>query len=145
LTSTDARGERGFTLIEVLFAMVIMTTALVALAELMAITLRMQMQGRTETAAVRLCQSKIDELVALNWTDAAITQADVGGSLTEDVENYSDDPSTEYHRRWQIAVIAGETSVRTLTVKIIPTRNDHRLTGGDIQLSTIIRSTTPVP
>jgi prepilin-type N-terminal cleavage/methylation domain-containing protein len=63
-------NERGFTLIEVLVAMVIMTVALVAMAELMAITLRLQMLGRNETSAVRLVQSKIDQLVAVNFTSA---------------------------------------------------------------------------
>ena len=72
-------NERGFTLIEVLIAMVIMTIALVAMAELMAITLRIQMLGRNETASVRLVQSKIDQLVAVNFSSATVA---VGGSLS---------------------------------------------------------------
>ena len=47
-------NERGFTVIEALFAIVIMTIAMVSLAELMAITLRLQMLGRNQTAAARL-------------------------------------------------------------------------------------------
>jgi Tfp pilus assembly protein PilV len=43
-------NERGFTVIEALFAIVILTISLVSLAELMAITLRMQMLGRNQTA-----------------------------------------------------------------------------------------------
>ncbi len=47
-----------------------MTIALVSLAELMAITLRLQMLGRNETAAVRLAQDKIDELMTQNFNTA---------------------------------------------------------------------------
>jgi len=132
LASTN---ERGFTLIEVLIAMVIMTIALVAMAELMAITLRIQMLGRNETASVRLVQSKIDQLVAVNFTNATVA---VGGSLSSDVTNYNDTPTPGYKRRWQIAAIAGETRVRKLTVTVIPDVKDNRTTRS-VQLTTIIR------
>jgi prepilin-type N-terminal cleavage/methylation domain-containing protein len=132
LASTN---ERGFTLIEVLIAMVIMTIALVAMAELMAITLRIQMLGRNETASVRLVQSKIDQLVAVNFSSATVA---VGGSLSSDVTNYNDTPTAGYKRRWQIAAIAGETRVRTLTVTVIPDVKDNRTTRS-VQLTTIIR------
>jgi prepilin-type N-terminal cleavage/methylation domain-containing protein len=134
--STNAPGsERGFTLIEVLFAMVILTVALVSMAELMAITIRMQMMGRNETAAIRLVQSKIDELVAVDFANATVN---VGGNLDADVTNYNDNPAPGFHRRWQIAAIAGETNVRTLTVRIIPETLDRR-TNAQVQLTTIIR------
>lgn len=130
--------ERGFTLVEVLFAMVILTVALVSMAELMAITLRMQMLGRNETAAVRMVQSKIDELVAIDFDGASAALVAVGGSIDADVANYNDDPADGYHRRWQIAAIAGETRIRTLTVRVVPDVTDRRTTA-DVQLTTIIR------
>lgn len=128
-------NERGFTIVEVLVATVILVIGLVAMAELMAITLRMQMLGKNETAAIRLVQSKIDELVAVTFTSASVA---VGGSLTTDVAAYNDAPVSGYKRRWQIAAIAGETRVRTLTVTVIPTNADRR-TNAQIQLTTIIR------
>lgn len=115
--------------------MVILTVALVALAALMAITLRQQLLGRNETAAVRLVQSKIDQLVAVNFANAEVA---VGGSLTADVTNYNDDPEAGYHRRWQIAAIAGETRIRKLTVKVTPAVADRRI-NAEVQLTTIIR------
>jgi prepilin-type N-terminal cleavage/methylation domain-containing protein len=130
-------NERGFTLIEVLIAMVIVTVALVSMAELMAVMLRMQMMGRNETAAVRLIQSKIDEIVNINFTTT--TTADLGGSLTSDVANYFDAPANGFKRRWQIDAITGETKVRKLTVRVVPTINDRR-TNAEVELSTIIRS-----
>jgi prepilin-type N-terminal cleavage/methylation domain-containing protein len=140
-TNTTHRDERGFTLIEVLIAMVILTIALVAMAELMAITLRMQMLGRNETIAVRLVQSKIDELVAVNFTSATVN---VGGTLDSDTALYNDTPEPGYHRRWQIAAIAGEVAVRTLTVRVIPSINDRR-TNAVVELTTIIRDPADVP
>ncbi len=135
MSTNPDRGERGFTLVETLIAMVILTVGLVSMAELMAITLRMQMLGRNETAAIRLVQSKIDELVAVDFANATVA---VGGGLDADVADYNDDPEDGFHRRWQIAEIAGETNVRTLTVRIIPERNDRR-TNAQVQLTTIIR------
>jgi len=128
-------NERGFTLVEVMVALVIATVGLVSMAQLMAITLRMQMLGRNETSAIRLAQSKIDQLVAVNFTSATVA---VGGSLTGDITTYNDTPESGYHRRWQISAITGETRIRTLTVKVIPTRVDRR-TNAEVQLTTIIR------
>lgn len=135
LSSRSVLREGGFTLIEVLIATVILTIALVSIAELMAITLRMQMMGRNETSAIRFAQSKVDELVAVNFTNATVA---VGGSLTTDATSYFDTPAGGYTRRWQIEEIAGETRVRTLTVRIVPTSNDRR-TNAQVELVTIIR------
>jgi prepilin-type N-terminal cleavage/methylation domain-containing protein len=137
LARDGASREGGFTLVEVLIAMVILTIALVSMAELMAVTLRMQMLGRNETAAIRLVQSKIDELVAVDF-DAVGTAVAIGGGLDADFANYNDDPVAGYHRRWQIEEIAGETKVRTLTVRVIPSIADRR-TNAQVQLTTIIR------
>ena len=117
--------------------MVILTVALVSMAELMAIMLRMQMMGRNETAAVRMIQSKIDEIVNVTFTTS--TTANIGGSLLGDVTNYFDTPANGFRRRWMIEAIAGETKVRKLTVRVLPTINDRR-TNAVVELSTIIRS-----
>lgn len=117
--------------------MVIMTVALVAMAAMMAITLRMQMMGRNETSAVRLIQSKVDQIVNINFSTNP--SVDVGGSLTADDTGYFDTPAAGFKRRWRIDTITGETKVRKLTVRIIPTINDRR-TNAEVEISTIIRS-----
>ena len=135
-------NERGFTVIEALFAIVIMTIALVSLAELMAITLRLQMLGRNQTAAARLAQDKIDELMTQNFNTALTVS--IGGSLDGNEANHWD--TTEgglYTRRWVIA--AGPVdppvpanSVRVLTIRVIPTVNDLR-TSTPVEVTTLIR------
>jgi prepilin-type N-terminal cleavage/methylation domain-containing protein len=143
-TNPDA-SERGFTLIETLIAMVILTVGLVSIAELMAITIRMQMMGRNETSAIRLVQSKIDELVALDFDGASANPAiAVGGDLDDDDAGYNDDPADGFHRRWQITAITGETNIRLLTVRVIPETLDRR-TNADVRLTTIIRNCCPDP
>jgi prepilin-type N-terminal cleavage/methylation domain-containing protein len=149
-------NDRGFTIVEVLIAMVILTIALVSMAELMAITLRMQMLGRNQTAAARLAQDKIDELMNQNFTTNA--SVFVGGSLDDDVANFFDEPTDSdgntlgYKRRWQVAagpiddkvqdaINAGTlpaNPVRILTVRIIPVVNDLR-TSLPVDVTTLLR------
>lgn len=125
--------------------MVILTIALVALAEMMAITLRMQMLGRNETEAVRLAQTKLDELIGLVslWDDTPAIA--IGGGLDDDVEDYSDVPpdAPGFTRRW--VVTAGPVDpggdagdLRIVTVRVVPASPDRR-TSTPVQLTTMLR------
>jgi prepilin-type N-terminal cleavage/methylation domain-containing protein len=139
--------DRGFTLVEVLIAMVILTIALVSMAELMAITLRMQMLGRNQTSATRLAQDKIDQLM----TESFLTNPSVaiGGSLTGNVNNYWDTPTDSdgntlgFGRRWLVQAGPADpgvpaNSVRILTVRITPVVNDLR-TSPPVDMTTLLR------
>ena len=127
--------------------MVILTVALVSMAELMAITLRMQQLGRNQTQAVRLAQDKIDELMSQNFATSA--QVSIGGSLTADVANHFDVPTLAgvqqpYWRRWTVAAgpadpgVAGVNQVRILTVRVAPKVFDTR-TVATTEITTLIR------
>jgi prepilin-type N-terminal cleavage/methylation domain-containing protein len=143
-----ASDDSGFTLIEALIAMVILTVALVSMAELMAITLRMQMLGRNQTAATRLAQDKIDELMTQNFTTNPSVA--IGGSLTGvPLVNFSDTPTDAngntlgYTRRWQVQAGPADpgvpaNSVRLLTVRITPVVTDLR-TAPPVDVTTLIR------
>ena len=143
--------------------MVILTVALVSMAELMAITLRMQQLGRNQTLATRLAQDKIDELMSRNFTFAELA---VGGSLTADVANHFDVPAAgtagnlQYRRRWLVEAMnfgdivsvtdttvtpaqvnatgVGAGTTRRVTVRVIPLRNDRRMST-PVDLVTIVR------
>ena len=132
--------QRGFTLIEATVAMFICCVGLMAMAELMAITLRMQQLGRNATSASRLAQDKLDELTTVGFNAASMG---CGGSLTTDVANHNDRPSeaelTNYKRRWVVSAGPdGAASLRTVTVRIIPDVGDRRVTSL-IDLQTVIR------
>jgi Tfp pilus assembly protein PilV len=152
-------NERGFTLVEALVAMVVCTVGLVAMAGLMAVTLRVQQLGRNSTSAVRLAQDKIDELTTMNFAvDASIA---CGGNLDMDVTNYNDVPHGDngtpdddtddavtkgYTRRWLVAAGPdGDLKLRTVTVRVIPDVTDNR-TSSTFQLTTVIRGVSaPCP
>ena len=60
-------SDAGFTLIEVMIAMLLMATALVSLAQLFGLSTRNNIGARTTTYAAVLAQQKLEELRALTW------------------------------------------------------------------------------
>jgi len=149
--------ERGFTLVEAMVAMVICTIGLVSMAELLAVTLRLQQLGRNSTSAVRLAQDKVDELTTMNFTTNAAVAC--GGSIDADVANYNDTPMQDngtpddptddtvtkgYTRRWVVS--AGpdaDPNLRMVTVRVLPDVTDRR-TASPFDLTTVIRGTSGV-
>ena len=147
---------RGFTLVEAVVAMMVCTIGLVAMAELMAVTLRLQQLGRNSTSAVRLAQDKIDELTSVSFTSVTNLQMTCGGSLTVNVANHNDIPKEDngtpdnladdtitkgYRRRWVVAAGPdGDTNLRHVTVRVTPDVTDRR-TAAPYDLTTFIRGT----
>jgi hypothetical protein len=123
--------------------MMVCVIGLVSMAELMAVTLRLQQLGRNSTAAVRLAQSKVDELTTMNFVSGASVQC--AGSLTANVANFNDVPvgvnglSVGYRRRWVVSAGPdGDTNLRQVTVRVIPDIPDRRV-ASPYDLTTIIR------
>ena len=147
-----SNNERGFTLVEAIVAMVVCTIGLVAMAELLAVTLRLQQLGRNSTSAVRLAQDKIDELTTMNFITNP--SAACGGSLDAPEPDHFDTPMQDngtpdnpdddtvikgYTRRWIIS--AGpdaDPNLREVTVRVIPEVNDRRV-ATPYDLTTFIR------
>lgn len=118
-------------------AMVILTIGLVSLAELLAISLRMQQLGRNETQAVRLATDKLDQLNSLNFDTALTIQ--IGGSLTADELNHFDTEIQGYTRRWLVeAGPDGDPNLRQITIRVIPTQTDARV-NATYEIISIIR------
>jgi prepilin-type N-terminal cleavage/methylation domain-containing protein len=67
LERSATSSERGFSLIEVLAATVILTVALMSLAQLFAISTRANFTARSNTYAALLAQQKMEQLRALTW------------------------------------------------------------------------------
>jgi prepilin-type N-terminal cleavage/methylation domain-containing protein len=138
--------ERGFTLIEAMVAMMICSVGLIAMAELMAVTLRMQQLGRNSTSASRLAQDKIDELNTVGFCHASML---IGGSIAANnyVTDYNDIPAgaTNYRRQWVVS--AGpdaSATLRQVTVRVTPELNDRRV-ATPFDLTTIIRTSLTAP
>ena len=136
-------NEGGFTLIEAMVAMMICTVGLIAMAELLAVTLRMQQLGRNSTTAIRLAQGKVDELTSkIFGVDAMVG---CGGSLTADETDHNDVPEDSegnplgYKRRWLIeAGPDADANLRQVTVRVIPDNPDGRVYS-TYDLTTVIR------
>src|SRR4029450_13747516 len=136
-----SNNERGFTLVEAVVAMLVCTIGLVAMAELLAVTLRLQQPGRNSTSAVRLAQDKVDELTTLNFDDAPAAKC--GGSIDAPADDHFDIPKPDngtpddplddtvmkgYTRRWIISAGPdGDPNLRQVTVRVIPEVNDRRV------------------
>jgi prepilin-type N-terminal cleavage/methylation domain-containing protein len=65
--STNDRFDAGFSLIEVMVASAILTVAVLALAQLFALSTATNMSGRSTTYAAVLAEQKIEELRSLAW------------------------------------------------------------------------------
>jgi type II secretory pathway pseudopilin PulG len=63
----NARAASGFSLVETLVAASLLATALVALAELMAVAVRTGATARDVTMATTLAQQKLEQLRGLAW------------------------------------------------------------------------------
>jgi prepilin-type N-terminal cleavage/methylation domain-containing protein len=116
------RDDRGFSLIEVLVSMVIMLVGLVAVAQLLAVSVQTHTLGRRTSEAALLAADKLEELAKLNHTTAAAVQITGVNTLATNTANYFDQPGGDYVRRW--VVTAGPTAnTRRVTVRVIPPAN----------------------
>jgi len=134
------RDQRGFTLLEALIATVVLTVALVATAELLAVSVRMHQLGRNSTTASRLAQDKFEELMKMNFNTNPAIQITGTDTLASDVANYFDVPANSgYRRRWFVQ--AGPNAnprLRTVTIRVIPDNPDLRV-GADFTVTMVLR------
>lgn len=117
---TAKSPQQGFTLVELLVALTILSFGLLAVASLLLTAVTLNTLGRSTNDVLAHTRNKIEVLKTLPSTDA---QRNVGGSLTSDVSGYSDTVGN-YKRRWQIA--AGPGLTRSYTVTVIPLTTDAR-------------------
>lgn len=135
-TSPDriARGEAGFTLVEVIIATLVLTVGLVGMAQLLAVSTVMHLSARQTTDGTHLLQGKVEELAKLNFSTDP--QVQIGGSLTANIANFNDAPAPGITRRWLIqAGPAADPRMRRLTVRIINPGKRHQ----QADLTTVIR------
>jgi Tfp pilus assembly protein PilV len=130
------RGDGGFSLVEVLVSTLLLTTAFVAMAQLLGISTVMHTDAREASTSTQFAQAKIDELMKLNFTTDAAVQVTAVDTLSANTANYFDQPRQGVTRRW--VVTAGPTAdTRLLRVRVV---NKHaRQYGSDIRLTTMLR------
>jgi type IV pilus assembly protein PilV len=96
----------GFTLIEILVALVILSVSLLALAGLMITTTKNNSFGGRMTEAATFAQDRLEELRAIRWED-----------ISEGVNTDQKSGSTgiNYTRDWNVATTG---SLKTITITI---------------------------
>jgi prepilin-type N-terminal cleavage/methylation domain-containing protein len=138
--SEGPRGDAGFTLVEVLVAVVVLTVGLVSLAQLLAVSVRMHQLSRNTEVATQLAEQKFEELMKLNFVTEAAVQVTPNGAdtLNTDVTDYFDLPeNAPFSRRWLVENGPVDRT-RRVTVRVVPLQAG--LMGyRTVQLTTIIR------
>ena len=138
---SDERGperhEDGFSLIEVLIAMLIVTIGLVSVAQLMAVTTIVHSDARETSIATELAQAKLDQLTGMNLASDAAVQITPASpdSLESNVADYFDEPATGITRRWKVEA-GPTTNTRLLTLRVINLR--ARQNGGTLYFRTML-------
>jgi prepilin-type N-terminal cleavage/methylation domain-containing protein len=138
-TRHASRSRRGFTLVELMVAIVLITVGLLGSAALMATTVGHTRGASSREEMLALAEAKLDELRSYQNAPATTglkARLAVGGSLTSSVANYNDDvngPSGKpYRRRWQIA--NGTVRTRDVQVRVQPRYTDrYRATPVDVR------------
>jgi prepilin-type N-terminal cleavage/methylation domain-containing protein len=96
--------SKGFTLIEMLIALTILSVAFLALAGLMAQTTRNNSFGGHITEAATFAQDKLEELRAISWLTIAPGSDKKMGSV-----------GTNYDRIWKVA---SNGNLKTITITV---------------------------
>jgi hypothetical protein len=114
---------------------------LVAMAELLAVSVRMHQLGRSSTTATRLAQDKFEEMMKMNFATNPAIQVSGTDTLAADVANYFDAPAgTGYTRRWFVQPGPnGNTRLRLVTVRVLPASPDFRV-AAPFTVTTVLRS-----
>ena len=86
ITESPGSKQRGFTLIEMMIAMVLMTVGLLAVAKLVPFSIRLNTANRDDSTALVLAQNEMNQfidvpLANLNFIDAAFHNCTLGNGV----------------------------------------------------------------
>ena len=124
------RRRRGFTIVERIVAIMLLTVGMIAMAGVLASSSRLQKTSQSRGEMTTLAEAKLEELRsygATTPTSALRTNLALGGSRTSSVTGYSDQVTgvsgQAFTRRWEIVTgIAGSREVRLRVAPVTPSR-----------------------
>lgn len=139
-TRSPRRDRRGFSLPELMIAIMIVTVGLLGLAASMASMMRFQDLASNRAEMAGLGDSKLEQLRGAGSTRSSDTlQLAVGGSVSASVALHSDTVTTlrgrVYFRRWLVS--AGPSGTRSVQMRIAPQLSDIR-TPSNVDVSSIV-------
>ena len=106
------KGQKGFTLLEVMISVIILSVALLALAGLQIISIRGNSFGGTMTEAITFARDKVEDMKQDDWDNV------VSGSDTQVARGIS------YARNWQVQTSA---NTKQLTVTVSWDNGNHQV------------------
>ncbi|RJP58606.1 MAG: prepilin-type N-terminal cleavage/methylation domain-containing protein [Deltaproteobacteria bacterium] len=80
-------NEKGFTLLEILIAMTILSVGLLALAEMTVYVIRSNAVGNKVTDATVLAQDKLEELRTLGYSDTQLSNGGDNNDVSTDIHS----------------------------------------------------------
>jgi prepilin-type N-terminal cleavage/methylation domain-containing protein len=109
------RSERGLTLIEVLIAILVMTTGILALGRLIPAATRGQQSDRMMTQANAYAQQKVEDLQTLTWSDPLLGD----GRHPAGITNEQLGSNGQWQRYYEVATLAAPLdNLRKITVTV---------------------------
>jgi prepilin-type N-terminal cleavage/methylation domain-containing protein len=137
-------ADSGFTLVELLLAIIVLTVGLLGLASTMASMTRYQDLSAVHADMTALGDHKIEQLrVAATYMTADTMQLVVGGSVTVPTAQHVDtlvERGRTFIRLWQVQDGPGGT--RQVTLRVRPVVDDAR-TPSQLDFTTLIQIMTP--
>ena len=125
-------SNRGYSLIEVFIAMVVLSIVLLGMAGLINITVNINRNSAEKTVAISLAQDKMEETIAKGY----LTLSSTNQTVTEaygDMANY-----LSYRRVTDIKMNKPDTDIKLITVDVY-WNNDNRR----VRLQSLISDTGP--
>jgi len=109
------RSERGITLIEVLIAIVVMTTGILALGRLIPAATHGQVSDKLLTQASGYAQQKVEDLQVLTWSDPALTDGRHPAGTANEVLG----TTGSWQRHYDVSTLAAPLdNLRKITVTV---------------------------
>ena len=107
--------EQGVTLLETLVAMTVLAIGIVSVAKVFPSITGSQIGAKMLTTGAYYSREKVEELMALPWTDAALTDGrHPGGTATEGIGS-----NGQWHRYYNVTTLTGAlTDLKRVTVTV---------------------------
>lgn len=118
-TSAGIKGERGFTLIEAVVALVVMMIVGLGAASLFAYSTRNNSGAADRAAAIAIAQQRMERLRSVDFTDASLNAGMTTVVVTSAGRNYQVQTTI-----CTAAACGGSATLKHITVQVTPTSAD---------------------
>ena len=126
-SDTTLCHRSGFTLIEMMFALVILAGGLLAMLSVQVQALKQGRYGRHTTEAMQIARDQMELFVRLPWNDAAVQPVNWTAPAPIDITVQNDGGAVAqqtFNVSWRIQAAAFEPNARTIDIDVTWTEND---------------------